>query len=82
MTKRKFYKSVFKIVVLSQDPLPEQIGLDWIQYEITEGHCSGHLLPYSEKEINGKTAAKELMKQASDPSFFNLTEDGEDLCED
>ncbi len=32
-----------------------------------------------QEELSGKQAAEALLNQASDPSFFNLTEDGDDL---
>jgi len=46
---------------------------------ITEGDCSGKLTTVLQEELNGKQAAEALLNQASDPSFFNLTEDGHDL---
>ncbi len=46
--------------------------------EITEGDCSGDWKVTKVKELNGKQAAKALIEQGSEPSFFGLTDDGED----
>lgn len=80
MTKRKFYKTVVQVTVLSEGPL-ENCGLEEIDYAITNGDCSGHVEEVSSTELNGKQAADALAQQASDPGFFNLTEKGEDSDE-
>ncbi len=79
MTNRKFYKTVVQVVVLSEEPLPEETDIDDLHYRITEGCCSGIVSRVSHEELNGKQAADALAEQFSDPSFFQLTEDGCDL---
>ncbi len=78
MTERKFFKKVIQIVVLSQEDEPFQ-DLDDVCYAITEGSSSGGpMTVLSSEEIDGKQAADELKKHGSDPSFFELDEDGND----
>ena len=75
MTDRKFYKTIVQVEILSQEPI-EITDLDTIHYNITEGDWSLNVV--SSKELNGKEAAGALLNQASDPSFFQLTKNGED----
>ena len=81
MSKRKFYKTVIQITVLSEEPF-EYENLSQVDYAITDGGCSGDYKTVTAKIINGKEAAKELLRQGSDTDFFELTENGEDLQEE
>lgn len=82
MTKRKFYRSVYQVEVLSEEPLSEDLNLAEIFEEITTGDCSGIVTDLvSNYEIDGVTCAKLLKKQGSCPSFFRLTDKGSDLVE-
>lgn len=88
MTDRKFFKTVIKFTVLSEEPIPEGMNprdgclpprsLENIANECMDGSWSMGNASNKETELNGKQAAEALLNQASDPSFFNLTEDGED----
>ena len=78
-TERKFYKTIFTITVLSEDPLKEIETLGELNYEITMGSCSGHINQDLSQTIDGPTAARLLEEQGSDPEFFELTSDGEDI---
>ena len=77
MTQRKFYRTVVQAEVLSESPIGE-VELDTLHYMITEGDCSGHVKTLLQEELDGKQAAEALLNQASDPSFFSLTENGDD----
>ena len=87
---RKFYKTVVKVTVLSEDPLEpssiEGIGggcaLSEIAYNITEGDMSGVVEIGETETLNGKEAADALVEQSSDPEFFQLDADGNDLEEE
>jgi len=50
-----------------------------LHHMITEGDCSGQVRTVLQEELNGKQAAEALLNQASDPSFFSLTENGDDI---
>ena len=80
MTKRKFYKTVFQIELLSEEPISPD-SLEEIS-RLAEGDCSAKWGEKSHKTLNGKQAAKELQKQGSDPEFFMIDENGNELEED
>jgi hypothetical protein len=77
MTGRKFYKTVLQVEVLSEGPYQPE-SLEQVHHDITEGDCSGEWKIVRSKELNGRQAARALLKQASDPGFFSLTKAGED----
>jgi hypothetical protein len=77
MTERKFHRTVVQVEVLSEAPIGP-VELDALHHMITEGDCSGHVKTVLEQELDGKQAVEALLNQASDPSFFNLTAEGED----
>lgn len=78
---RKFYKTIFTVEVLSEDEPADGLNLKDIDYEITEGHMSGVVKDPIVIELTAKEAAQALLEQASDPEFFLLTAEGEDLSE-
>lgn len=41
LTTRKFYRTVLEVEVLSEDPLPAELHLTGVAYEIAEGGYSG-----------------------------------------
>ena len=72
------HRAIIQVEVLSESPLGP-VDLETLHHMITEGDCSGKLTTVLEEELDGRQAAEALLNQASDPSFFNLTEDGDDL---
>jgi hypothetical protein len=77
-SKRTFYRNVLIVEILSEDPF------DWddlrdVYDAITTGDCSGRVKQtITNQKLTGAQTAKRLLKQASDPSFFRLTETGAD----
>ena len=78
MTDRTFHRTVIQVEVLSESPFGP-VDLETLHHMITEGDCSGKLTTVLEEKLDGKQAAEALLSQASDPSFFNLTEGGDDI---
>jgi len=78
---RKFYKTTFQIEILSEDKIPEWMNLEKIAYEITTGEWSGTCERTKTKELSSKECAEELMNQGSDPEFFGIDENGNELGE-
>ncbi len=71
MENNKFYRTVFTIEVLSDEPLQaDGMGLEEINYEITEGHCSGVVTTDGSMEVTKKEMSDLLYAQGSDPSFL------------
>jgi hypothetical protein len=81
MSKRKFYRTVVSIEILSEEPLGKDLDLEDLAYAIDQGPCVGHALRLKSKKISAKQAAKALYEFASEPSFFELSDEGADLCE-
>lgn len=81
-SKRTFYRTVVQIEILSEEPTDFDNDLEAISEAITTGDCSGTVAETTTNEkVDGPTMAKLLKAQGSDPSFFQLTDDGEDTDE-
>lgn len=77
MTSRKFYKTIVRFEVLSEEPIGE-VDLDTIHHQTQQGDWSGLMLEPEQTVLNGAEAAEALVQQGSDPGFFGLTEEGEE----
>ena len=77
-SKRKFYKTTIKVVVLSEEPYQYE-NLVQVHNDITDGDCSGKHEITKAEELTAKQAAKALKAQGSDPEFFQITDEGEDI---
>lgn len=77
-SSRKFYKTTYTVTVISESPIPGNMELSEV---LDEGMGGDYSVAVSEDihEIDGLTAAKELAAQHSDPEFFGLDAEGEDL---
>lgn len=84
-SKRKFYRSVIQIEVLSEEPY-STTDLEVILDDITNGHQVGGITLTTDSEImDVKTCVEKLISVGSDPDFFSLTihgHDTEDIFED
>lgn len=81
ISARKFYRNVFWVEVLSEEPLPD-VSLRKLMAECEDGPYSGDSGHTLTEEIDGRKAARLLQKQGSDPGFFRLTAKGEDTDEE
>lgn len=77
-SKRKFFRQVIEIEVLSEDEPLVWGDLGDVMGAIDTGPCSGKVREVSCTSVSGSKMAKLLQAQDSDPDFFNLTESGED----
>ena len=77
ISKRKFYRTVIRVEVLSEEPF-EYNDLSDIAAAI-EDECSGTYETVKSEVLTAKQAVAALLKQGSDPEFFLLTDTGEDL---
>ena len=76
-SKRRFHRTLIQVEVLSEEPYnPESLAE--VANDIVQGDCSGKWDVKLQTEVTGRTMAKLLQDQGSDPEFFMLTEDGED----
>lgn len=77
ISKRKFYKTTYTFVVLSEDPIKNKSLSDVLE-ETDAGDMVGHVAETKSVEIDAKQMVEELNEAGSDSTFFQLTEDGED----
>lgn len=82
MTRRKFYKTVFKWVVLSEEPLADGVTPADLREMTMTGDCSGEFKQDTSKVLDGRRMAAALLAQGSDPEFFQIDEKGDDVCEE
>lgn len=74
--KKKLYKTVIQIEVLSEEPYEGNV-LDDIYYDITEGHCSGILVDIARSQLlEVEDSVKEVKKHGTSPEFFGMDEHG------
>ena len=76
--QRKYHRTVIQVEVLSEEPYTVE-DLKDVSYDISEGHCSGQVEVLLREEVDGTSMAKLLLEQGSDPEFFRLDGDGNDL---
>jgi hypothetical protein len=81
-TSRKFYRTVYRIEVLSEEPIPGDLDIEDVAREITTGDYSGLVTHDDPEELDGPQAASALIAQGSDPGFFCLDEHGNDFEDD
>lgn len=77
---RKFFKTVIQIEVLSEDtPVSDGISLSDIDFNITVGDWSGVINRVSVTQLSAKEVADALIEQRSDPEFFQVDQDGNEV---
>lgn len=79
ISKRKFYRTTFEVVALSEDPITD-VSIEDIVRGGVYGDYSITCDVANEEVIDGVTAASALAQQGSSPEFFGLNDDGSD-CE-
>ncbi len=78
-SNRKFYRRQVTVTILSEEPIPSNLDLGTIHYNVVEGDWSGYTSVGNQDVLDGSQAATALRQQGSDPEFFQLTQEGEDV---
>jgi len=79
-TKKKLFRNVYVVEVLSEEPLGDGMTLEQLQYEMLDGDCSGVVKhKHRNQEVTGRKAAKMVMAQGSLPEFFGMNEFGNEI---
>ncbi len=79
MSKRKFYKKIVILEFLSEEPMPDFYNIGQMVFEAEQGENSMRTISEKDSVLNAKEAAKALIQQDSDPDFFRLTKNGQDV---
>lgn len=83
MKKKVLYRTVVKVEILSEEPIPEGTDLDEMMAEADDGEFLGHTEVLEDnKPIVGKRAVAMVEKFGSDPDFFQMDSRGYDLADD
>jgi hypothetical protein len=78
--KKTIYKTVFTVEVLSDEPIGSGMSLSDIASEGDDGSLSIMTKDvYNDKPIKGIRAVRELEKQGTDPEFFMMDDQGNEL---
>jgi hypothetical protein len=66
-----YYRNVFEVEVLSNEPLPDAVDLADLAYEITEGGSSGQVsVTTRNQQLTAEQMRAALIRQGSDPEFL------------
>jgi hypothetical protein len=79
---KKYWRTEFKVVVISEDEPVDNMELAAVAFEIQDGDCSGEVTVEGVDELTPVEAAQALIAQGSDPTFFGLNEDGSSAYDD
>ena len=80
--KKTIYRTVIKLEVLSDDPIPAGMTLGNIIEESIEGEFStASEITVDNKPISGKKAVNHILNQGSDTSFFGMDDNGNETDE-
>ena len=85
MSKQKtIYKTIVQIEILSEEPFDEtEESIASIAHKIDEGDWSGVYNQIGESiPLTGKEAVDEITGQGSEPGFFQMDDEGNELEED
>ena len=69
---RKYYRTVYTLTVLSEEPIPDTMDLADVVSATIDGDYSGSSFMVTE-EITADECAKALVLQGSSPAFFDLS---------
>ena len=76
----RFYRTRVLVDILSEDnPVGDGLSLAQIGYEIDEGGCVGTLEVAITEELTGLEVARRLTAMGSEPGFFRLDAEGNEL---
>ena len=66
----KFFKTILKVEVLSENSDVANLDIDEIAWAITDGDCSGLVTVEEVKQLSEEELVAECDKQGTDPAFF------------
>lgn len=84
MTKKKIYRSIITVEVLSDRPVDDTFlsNLSAVDHDITFGDCSGMVKIQSMNDpLTGQEAVQAVLLQGSSPDFFQMDMEGNEAME-
>ena len=81
--KKKIYKTVIRVEVLSKYPIPDDMSIETILNECNDGSYSMLTKELTKnQELTGRNAVNAILNQGTDLEFFNIDAQGNDTNED
>jgi len=83
MAKKRIYKTVISYTILSEEPYTD-MSLSEIEDECSTGRCIGGKLKTTilNLEVVGKKAVEQINELGSDPEFFMMDCEGNDISDE
>jgi hypothetical protein len=78
-SRRTFYRTLITVEVLAEDSPYKPETLEGVAQDIVNGDCTGAWEVTACEEVDGPRMAELMVRQGSDPEFFGLDEDGNDV---
>jgi hypothetical protein len=83
MAKKKIYRTTIQMIVLSEEPLSEGMSFEEIDANCDDGDFCGKTEWLKVNEVlEGREAAIAVEDTGSDPEFFQMDKDGNELEEE
>jgi len=80
--KKKIYRTMVLLTVLSDYPLPEGMSLEELDANCADGDFTGKTdFQEVNREFEGQDAADAVFKIGSSPDFFQMDENGNELLD-
>jgi hypothetical protein len=77
-SKKKFWRTIIKVEVLSEE-MVDFDTLEQVAEAINTGDCVGRWEVQDQYDVNAKRMANLLHEVGSEPSFFMLDDEGNDI---
>lgn len=71
-TPKKYFKTIILFEVLSEEEPVQWNSLADLNYQVTEGHCSGRLMSESSELISEEELRMCCRYHGTDPEFFTI----------
>lgn len=80
--RKKFFKTTYELVVLSEHTPASNMSLADLAYSVGDGPCVGECSDNGGVELTAKQAADALTEMGSEPGYFGLDASGEPSDDD
>lgn len=80
VSKRKFYKTIYQLTIISTEPLDKDLNQEAV-YDVCQSDCNyvSGLDQLSVQPLGAVAAVREMQKFNGEPHWFGLTPKGADL---
>lgn len=76
---KQMHKTTYTFVVLSEEPIHNAMEMSTVVAECDDGAYVAHTMTHKDEPVSPKRMATLLVQAGSDPSFFQLDDEGNEL---